>query len=122
MLGGMLAGTDECDGQWVTTDRGKKSLRFYGMSSREAQEKHHGGVKDYVAAEGRCVEVAYKGPVQDVLREVTGGLRWPVPTWAPTGSRTCPSVVPSYDAPGPAIRCSIERTSRPARALKAKTK
>ena len=50
-------------------------MKFYGMSSVEAQEKHHGGVKDYFAAEGKCVEVAYKGPVKAVLQEVAGGLR-----------------------------------------------
>ncbi len=75
MLGGMLAGTEECDGEWTTGDGGKRSLKFYGMSSREAQEKHHEGVKDYCAAEGTCVEVACKGPVKGVLQEVTGGLR-----------------------------------------------
>ena len=75
MLGGMLAGTDECEGEWVTADGKKQSLKFYGMSSLEAQEKHQGGVKDYSAAEGKCVEVPYRGPVADVLREVTGGLR-----------------------------------------------
>ena len=75
MLGGMLAGTDECDGQWTTVNGRKQSLTFYGMSSREAQEKHGERVKDYVAAEGKCVEVVYKGPAKDVLREVMGGLR-----------------------------------------------
>jgi GMP reductase len=75
MLGGMLAGTDECDGDWATVDDKKVSLQFYGMSSREAQEKHLGGVKDYCAAEGTSVEVPYKGPAEEVLREVTGGLR-----------------------------------------------
>ncbi len=75
MLGGMLAGTEECDGEWTSDNGAKKSLKFYGMSSREAQEKHHEGVKDYVAAEGKCVEVAYQGPVKTVLQEVLGGLR-----------------------------------------------
>jgi GMP reductase len=75
MLGGMLAGTDACEGEWTTDNGEKRSLKFYGMSSLEAQEKHHEGLKDYTAAEGKCVEVPYKGPVQDVLREVTGGLR-----------------------------------------------
>jgi GMP reductase len=75
MLGGMLAGTEECDGEWTTDNGERTSLKFYGMSSREAQEKHHEGVKDYCAAEGKCVEVAYKGPVKGVLQEVTGGLR-----------------------------------------------
>jgi len=67
ILGGMLAGTEECDGEWVTTDGEKRSMKFYGMSSREAQEKHHEGAKDYCAAEGKCVEVAYKGPVKGVF-------------------------------------------------------
>jgi GMP reductase len=75
MLGGMLAGTDECDGEWITDEGQKKTLKFYGMSSREAQEKHHERMKDYSAAEGKCVEVPYKGPVNDVLREAVGGLR-----------------------------------------------
>jgi GMP reductase len=75
MLGGMLAGTEECEGEWVTGGGGKKILKFYGMSSREAQVKHQGGVKDYCAAEGKCVEVACKGPAREVLQEVAGGLR-----------------------------------------------
>ena len=56
MLGGMLAGTEECDAEWVTGEDGKRAMKFYGMSSREAQEKHHEGMKDYIAAEGQCVE------------------------------------------------------------------
>jgi GMP reductase len=75
MLGGMLAGTDECEGEWVTTDGQRKAFKFYGMSSIEAQEKHRGGVRDYCAAEGRCVEVPYRGPAEKVLQEVLGGLR-----------------------------------------------
>ena len=75
MLGGMLAGTDECEGEWVTADGQKQSMKFYGMSSVEAQEKYQGGVKDYIAAEGKCVAIPYKGPVADVLRQVMGGLR-----------------------------------------------
>jgi GMP reductase len=75
MLGGMMAGTDECEGEWVMADGQKQSMKFYGMSSAEAQEKHQGGVKEYSAAEGKCVETPYKGPVAGVLRQVMGGLR-----------------------------------------------
>jgi GMP reductase len=76
MLGGMIAGTDECEGEWTTSADGQKqSMKFYGMSSVEAQEKHQGGVKEYSAAEGRCVEMHYKGPVADVLQQIMGGLR-----------------------------------------------
>jgi len=52
MLDGMLAGTDECDGECIMRDDEKKSRRFYGMSSREAQKGHLGGVKDYCPAAG----------------------------------------------------------------------
>jgi GMP reductase len=75
MMGGMIAGTDECEGEWVIADGQKQSMKVYGMSSVEAQEKHQGGVKDYAAAEGKCVTMPYKGPVADVLRQVMGGLR-----------------------------------------------
>ena len=76
MLGSMMAGTDECEGDWITTADGhKQSMKFYGMSSVEAQEKHQGGVKDYSTAEGRCMEMPYKGPVADVLQQIMGGLR-----------------------------------------------
>lgn len=85
MLGGMLAGADECDGEWVYEsspyDRHasvlyeKRALKFYGMSSYEAQKQHNGGVKDYRSSEGRVVEVKAKGPVEGILQEITGGIR-----------------------------------------------
>ncbi len=64
MLGGMLAGHDECG-----------TNEFYGMSSEAAQKKHHGGVATYRASEGKCVTLENKGSVSDTLREITGGLR-----------------------------------------------
>ena len=73
MLGGMLAGTDECQGDWTIENGQRKMFRFYGMSSREAQEKHHERMKDYVAAEGKSVEVPYKGSAKAVLQEVEAG-------------------------------------------------
>ncbi len=78
MIGGMLAGTDECEGEWVydnETTKINKRLRFYGMSSHEAMEKHGGSEKDYRASEGQCIEVPYKGPVENVIKEILGGLR-----------------------------------------------
>lgn len=70
MLGGMLAGHDECGGKVVD---GK--MEFYGMSSRAAQEKHAGGVASYRAAEGKRVLIPYKGPVSSTVEEIQGGLR-----------------------------------------------
>lgn len=122
MLGGMLAGTDECDGEWTCSENkyykyidpkssiigtypfveggiigicsdgisvctlvvsknglveygDRKSLKFYGMSSKEAMEKHGGADKEYRASEGKCVEVSYKGPVDNIIKEILGGLR-----------------------------------------------
>ncbi len=98
MLGGMLSGTDECDGKWdyhgsydeidasgnawrydgesiIKRPVRKRSLRFYGMSSHEAQEKHNGGVKNYRSSEGRVTDVPYKGPVKETLQQIVGGIR-----------------------------------------------
>ncbi len=70
MLGNMLAGTNECDGE-----RYDGKLEVYGMSSKEAQLKHYNGIPDYRASEGRCVQVPLKGPVSVVLQEILGGMR-----------------------------------------------
>lgn len=74
MLGGMLAGHDECAGELVERD-GKKFKRFYGMSSRAAMEKYAGGVAEYRAAEGKEVLVEYRGPVAGTLQGILGGVR-----------------------------------------------
>jgi GMP reductase len=78
MLGGMLAGHAECSGEIVQeTVDGKRvqKMIFYGMSSETAMNKHHGGVADYRAAEGKTVTIPYKGEVKDTLNEISGGLR-----------------------------------------------
>lgn len=74
MLGGMLAGHDECGGELVERD-GKRYQRFYGMSSRPAMEKYAGGVAEYRAAEGTEVLVELRGPVAGTVQEVLGGVR-----------------------------------------------
>jgi GMP reductase len=74
MLGGMLAGHDESEGE-AREVNGQKVLRFYGMSSREAMEKHSGSVAEYRASEGKSVDVPYKGPVATTVQEILGGLR-----------------------------------------------
>ncbi len=80
MLGGMLAGHDECAGQIVDTSSGTnlpelQMMEFYGMSSETAMNKYAGGVADYRAAEGKRVLVQYKGPVSDTILEILGGVR-----------------------------------------------
>lgn len=92
MLGSMFAGCDECEGEWLYEykmksggwqpfDPGgdhlkrKVSLKYYGMSSKDAMNKHHNGVANYRTAEGKSVTVPYKGLAVDTLLDIYGGLR-----------------------------------------------
>lgn len=76
MLGGMLSGHEECEGDWHYDDNGNKQyLSFYGMSSKEAMDKFNGGQNNYRASEGRSVKVPYKGIVEDTIVEILGGIR-----------------------------------------------
>ena len=92
MLGGMLAGHDEGGGEiiskWYATgeyyvDNGshkpffeqRKFVKFYGMSSKTANDKHFGGLKNYRSSEGREVLIPYRGPVAATVQEILGGLR-----------------------------------------------
>jgi GMP reductase len=70
MLGGMLAGHDECEGE-VEND----TMTFYGMSSEEAQVKYYGEKQKYRASEGKAVQVPYRGSVEKTIEEILGGLR-----------------------------------------------
>lgn len=74
MLGGMLAGHDECMGD-VIEESGRKYKRFYGMSSSEAMLKYHGTVADYRASEGKSVNVPYRGAVENTIYDILGGVR-----------------------------------------------
>jgi GMP reductase len=74
MLGGMLAGHDECASDIVEVD-GVRKMRFHGMSSREAMEKYSGGVAAYRASEGKEVLLDYRGPVENTLQDILGGVR-----------------------------------------------
>lgn len=75
MLGGMLAGHDECGGEAITDDSGAKFILFYGMSSATAQEKHAGGVHHYRSSEGKTVRVPYRGSVNNTMFDILGGIR-----------------------------------------------
>jgi len=70
MLGGMLAGHDECEGE-VEND----TMTFYGMSSDDAQLKYYGEKQSHRAAEGKKVQVPYRGRVADTIQDILGGLR-----------------------------------------------
>ena len=74
MLGGMLAGHTECDGQEEIID-GEKYKVFYGMSSETAMKKHNGGVADYRSSEGKTIRVKHRGLVKHTIEDILGGLR-----------------------------------------------
>ena len=92
MLGGMLAGHDEGGGEIITryfksgevrqTEQGyediieeHKFVNFYGMSSRAANDKHFGGLKEYRSSEGREIQVPYRGEIESTIRDLLGGVR-----------------------------------------------
>ena len=74
MLGGMFAGHDEAGGERVELD-GKVYRRFYGMSSKDAMDKYSGGVAKYRAAEGKSVLLPERGPVENTVQDILGGVR-----------------------------------------------
>ena len=75
MLGGILAGHDECAGEVVTEDSGASYKVFYGMSSDTAMNKHNGGVATYRASEGKTVKVPYRGALDNTIQQILGGIR-----------------------------------------------
>ena len=93
MMGGIFAGHYEGGGEvfsrWYKSNQvehvagsefkelylEKKFVKFYGMSSDTAMNKHNGGVAKYRASEGRTVEVELKGYVQDTVQDLLGGIR-----------------------------------------------
>ena len=96
MLGGMLAGHDEGGGEVITkfyetneieyevmdhfanrrhVVEQKQFVQFYGMSSKAANDKHFGGLKEYRSSEGREVLVPYRGAVGNTIQDLLGGIR-----------------------------------------------
>jgi GMP reductase len=69
MLGSMLAGSTEGGGEKITI-LGKEYVEFYGMSSKKANEKHNGGLKDYRTSEGEELLSPYKGPMEVILYKI----------------------------------------------------
>ena len=79
MLGGMLAGHTECKGEILGNHRGgtmfRQKMKFYGMSSDEAQLAYYGEKKSHRASEGKVVQVPYRGYISKTIQEILGGLR-----------------------------------------------
>lgn len=53
----------------------KKYKEYFGMSSQVAQDRHKGGLRRSVAAEGIDVLVEYSGSSEDILEKLLGGVR-----------------------------------------------
>jgi IMP dehydrogenase len=70
MLGGMLAGHDECP-MWVEKD-GEKMFRFRGMASEEAKRNQFDELKNI---EGVSTLVKSKGPVANTLKDIKEGVQ-----------------------------------------------
>ena len=75
MMGSMFAGHDESLGEIQEEEDGTKYKIYYGMSSKTAMDKYHGGVAKYRSSEGKAVKVKYKGSVLDTIDNMLGGLR-----------------------------------------------
>jgi GMP reductase len=87
MTGSMLTATDECEGEWeyesgfydliyqTSSNNKKKYFKYHGMSSQEAQKQWYGGLADYRASEGKEVKIPYRGPVENIMKSIAGGVR-----------------------------------------------
>ncbi len=84
MIGSLVAGTEESPGDTIIYN-GRKFKSYRGMGSLEAMGQKHGssdryfqgGTKDVkkLVPEGIAGRVPYKGTVQEVIYQLTGGLR-----------------------------------------------
>lgn len=74
MLGGMLAGHEQCDGE-LQIINGEQHKVFYGMSSDTAMNKYYGEVAGYRSSEGKTVAVRYRGDVNGTIKSILGGIR-----------------------------------------------
>ena len=71
MLGSLLAGTEEAPGELINFD-GRKRKIYRGMASKEAQNDWRGR---YSSIEGISSSVLFRGPVDNILRDLEQGIR-----------------------------------------------
>ena len=69
MIGGMLAGHDECEGK---VENG--FMEFYGMASESAMDKHDNH-NSYRGAEGKTVKIPHRGRVDNTIKDILSGIR-----------------------------------------------
>ena len=74
MIGGLFSGHDENPGDIIEVED-KKFKIFYGMSSKTSMEKNYGKMDNYRSSEGRSLKIPYKGPLENTLQDLLGGVR-----------------------------------------------
>ncbi len=77
MVGGLFAGHDECDGECVFEDDNPEpiAMKFYGMASKTAMDRHGHPNREYRGEEGKTVMTKYNGPVRDTAIDILSGVR-----------------------------------------------
>lgn len=74
MLGGMLAAHMEGEYDFDTDFNGESFVKFYGMSSHEAVQRHGARKDGYKTTEGRVVMIPFRGGVETTVEDILGGL------------------------------------------------
>ena len=72
MIGSMLSGTEETPGEALVNAKGEKYKEYRGMASKKAQREWRGKSS---TPEGVSAMVPFKGPVNDILQDISGGIR-----------------------------------------------
>ena len=76
MSGSMFAGHTESGGDLYQDPNTQKEYKvFYGMSSDTAMNIYSGGVAKYRSSEGKTVKIEYRGPVENTILNIQGGIR-----------------------------------------------
>jgi GMP reductase len=80
MSGSMFAGHDESGGELIHEFNEQGDITgsfkvFYGMSSTTAMNKYSGGVAKYRSSEGKTVKIKHRGPVENTILDIQGGIR-----------------------------------------------
>jgi len=74
MSGSMFAAHKESAGELIEENT-KLYKIFYGMSSTTAMNKYSGGLAKYRSSEGKTVKLEYRGPIENTILEILGGIR-----------------------------------------------
>ena len=63
------------DVSFFEIEDGEQYKDFYGMSSTKAQQTYYGDLALHRAPEGKKVRLKYKGPIDQTVQSILGGMR-----------------------------------------------